>query len=230
MKGKAIVALVLLLGGGISQVQAGGIVLQRTRVIYEANKKEAALPLANHANKMPYLIQSWIENEKTPTRGPFIITPPLFRLNAGDDSSLRIIKTEAALPDNKESLFYLNVRAIPAFDKSQDEDENTLTLVFKTRIKLFYRPAHLKGKSYDAYKTLEYRRNGSTLTIYNPSDYYVVFAGLIVGKTELTDKIEYIAPGEHKQLPLPSIQGNEVKWAAINDYGGRSKTETRALE
>ncbi|MGX9468030.1 fimbrial biogenesis chaperone, partial [Escherichia coli] len=43
-------------------------------------------------------------------------------------------------------------------------------------------------------------------------------------------KIEYIAPGEHKQLPLPASGGKNVKWAAINDYGGSSGTETRPLQ
>lgn len=229
MKGKIIVIMALTLGCWLNQCIAGGIVLQRTRVIYDAAKKEAALPLANHADKMPYLLQSWVENEHGGARGPFIITPPLFRLNAGDDSSLRIIKTEATLAENKESLFYINVRAIPAFDKKK-ETTNTLTLIFKTRIKMFFRPAHLKGKAYEAYKSLEYKKTNNTLDIYNPSDYYIVFAGLSVGNNELTDKIEYIAPGEHKQLPLPPTAGKEVKWAAINDYGGVSKTEKRILE
>ncbi len=49
-------------------------------------------------------------------------------------------------------------------------------------------------------------------------------------KTDLTSKIEYIAPGEHKQLPLPASGGKNVKWAAINDYGGSSGTETRPLQ
>ncbi|EPF5734600.1 fimbrial biogenesis chaperone, partial [Shigella flexneri] len=51
-----------------------------------------------------------------------------------------------------------------------------------------------------------------------------------VDKTDLTSKIEYIAPGEHKQLPLPASGGKNVKWAAINDYGGSSGTETRPLQ
>ncbi|HAW5482297.1 TPA: molecular chaperone, partial [Escherichia coli] len=107
---------------------------------------------------------------------------------------------------------------------------NELTLVFKTRIKMFYRPAHLKGRVNDAWKSLEFKRSDHSLNIYNPTEYYVVFAGLAVDKTDLTSKIEYIAPGEHKQLPLPASGGKNVKWAAINDYGGSSGTETRPLQ
>ncbi len=114
--------------------------------------------------------------------------------------------------------------------KSDDVNANELTLVFKTRIKMFYRPAHLKGRVNDAWKSLEFKRSDHSLNIYNPTEYYVVFAGLAVDKTDLTSKIEYIAPGEHKQLPLPASGGKNVKWAAINDYGGSSGTETRPLQ
>lgn len=137
------VILTLLCSFCIGQALAGGIVLQRTRVIYDASRKEAALPVANKGAETPYLLQSWVDNIDGKSRAPFIITPPLFRLEAGDDSSLRIIKTADNLPENKESLFYINVRAIPAKKKSDDVNANELTLVFKTRIKMFYRPAHL---------------------------------------------------------------------------------------
>ena len=140
------VILTLLCSFCIGQALAGGIVLQRTRVIYDASRKEAALPVANKGAETPYLLQSWVDNIDGKSRAPFIITPPLFRLEAGDDSSLRIIKTADNLPENKESLFYINVRAIPAKKKSDDVNANELTLVFKTRIKMFYRPAHLKGR------------------------------------------------------------------------------------
>ncbi len=132
------VILTLLCSFCIGQALAGGIVLQRTRVIYDASRKEAALPVANKGAETPYLLQSWVDNIDGKSRAPFIITPPLFRLEAGDDSSLRIIKTADNLPENKESLFYINVRAIPAKKKSDDVNANELTLVFKTRIKMFY--------------------------------------------------------------------------------------------
>lgn len=152
------VILTLLCSFCIGQALAGGIVLQRTRVIYDASRKEAALPVANKGAETPYLLQSWVDNIDGKSRAPFIITPPLFRLEAGDDSSLRIIKTADNLPENKESLFYINVRAIPAKKKSDDVNANELTLVFKTRIKMFYRPAHLKGRVNDAWKSLEFKR------------------------------------------------------------------------
>ncbi len=230
MKKTTALALTLLLSCWSCQSFAGGIVLERTRVIYDAGKKEAALPVTNRSENLPYLLQSWVDNEQGTARGSFIMTPPLFRLDAGNNSSLRIIKSSDDIAKDKESLFFINVRAIPATQQSDSVESNMLTLVFKTRIKLFYRPSNLKGKPYDAYKLLEYKYSNNRLDIYNPSAYYVVFAGLTLDNTDLTNKIERIAPGEHKQLAVPSLAGKTVLWAAINDYGGTSQTETRTLQ
>ncbi|MES3500358.1 molecular chaperone [Citrobacter portucalensis] len=230
MKKHTILVLSMLLGGWVSQCLAGGIVLERTRVIYDAGKKEAALPVANRSENLPYLLQSWVDNAQGTERGSFIITPPLFRLDANSDSSLRIIKSPKNIINDKESLFFINVRAIPAKKQSNDANNNMLTLVFKTRIKLFYRPTNLVGKPYDAYKSLEYKYSNNELDIYNPSAYHIVFAGLALGKTDLTNKIDYIAPGEHKRLAVPAAAGKTVQWAAINDYGGATKTEIRTLQ
>jgi P pilus assembly chaperone PapD len=48
-----------------------------------------------------------------------------------------------ALPQDKESLFWLNIKAIP----SASQVDNTLQIAIKTRIKLIYRPATMKGAS-----------------------------------------------------------------------------------
>ncbi|MFO6298356.1 fimbrial biogenesis chaperone [Rahnella selenatireducens] len=210
----------------IQMSYGGGILVGRTRVIYEANKKEASLPLSNKSESKPFLIQSWIENSDGKTRGPFVVTPPLFRLNANDENNLRIAYTGGELPQDKESIFYINVRAIPS---TPENDINELRLVIKTRIKLFYRPKNLQGKAYEAYKLLTFSRTHDQLKITNPSSYYVVFSYLTVGNILLKDT-EMIAPGSQINVKLPgNITGNTVEWSAINDYGGDSIPEKRNL-
>ena len=71
MKKNTALALALVLGCWVSQSLAGGIVLQRTRVIYDAGKKEAALPVANRSEGLPYLLQSWVDNAQGTARGPW---------------------------------------------------------------------------------------------------------------------------------------------------------------
>lgn len=218
------VSLLLILSLQLSY--AGGIVVGRTRVIYEDDKREAALPLTNNAESKPFLIQSWVDTGDGKTRGPFVITPPLFRLNASQESSLRITYTGDELPTNKESIFYINIRAIPS---APPNNKNELKLVIKSRIKLFYRPTQLPGRAADAYKSLIFSRAGNTLHITNPSPYYVVFSSLRVGNSSLKDT-DMIAPESQMTVELPSTTtGNLLRWGAINDYGGNSALEERTL-
>lgn len=199
-------------------------------MIYDASRKEAALLVANKGAETPYLLQLWVDNIDGKSCALFIITLLLFCFEAGDDLLLRIIKTADNLLENKELLFYINVCTILAKKKLDDVNANELTLVFKTRIKMFYCFAHLKGRVNDAWKLLEFKRSDYLLNIYNLTEYYVVFAGLAVDKIDFTSKIEYIALGEHKQLLLSAFGGKNVKWAAINDYGGSFGTETCLLQ
>ncbi|PJI52023.1 molecular chaperone EcpD, partial [Methylobacterium radiotolerans] len=55
--------------------------------------------------------------------------------------------TGEPMPQDKESVFWLNVLEIPPKDKA---NQNLLQMAFRSRIKLFYRPAGLKGKAEDA--------------------------------------------------------------------------------
>lgn len=74
----------------------------------------------------------------------FTITPPLFRLNAEKTNALRIFLTENKLPNDRESLFWLNIKTIPATERT----ENSLQIAFKTQMKLIYRPKALKDVNF----------------------------------------------------------------------------------
>lgn len=124
---------------------AAGVQIGRTRIIYDAAKKEVSLPLQNNEKELPWLIQSWTDTGDGKTRGPFIVTPPLFRLDAQKEQSLRITWNGTPLPTDKETLFYLNVRTVPA-TSADDEDKNVLRLIYKTRLKLFWRPTGLVAR------------------------------------------------------------------------------------
>lgn len=66
------------------------------------------------------------------------------------ENTLRIINaTNHQLPGDRESLFWVNVKAIPAMEKDQ-KNENTLQLAIISRIKCFIAPRiwqwHLKKR------------------------------------------------------------------------------------
>lgn len=206
---------------------AQGIQLGRTRVIYDASKKEASLPLVNTEKELPWLIQSWVMNIDNKTRAPFIITPPLFRLDPKSEQTLRIMKSDNITKQNIESLYYLIVRMIPASDR-QDEKNNVLHLIYKTQIKLFYRPEGMDGRAEDACKDLRFSLSGQQLKIENSSNFHTVFSSLSVGSNKV--QADMVAPQSNLTLPL-STRGasSSVSWRCINDYGGTTSAYTAAL-
>lgn len=200
---------------------AAGIQIGRTRIIYEAGKKEIALPLVNKDRSLPWLVQSWTDTGDGKTRGPFIVTPPLFRLDPEKEQSLRIAWNGAALPENKESLFYMNIRTIPATAK-EDDEKNVLRLIYKTRLKLFWRPAGLKGTPSETCKQLRFTRSGKMLTVVNNGDYYSIFDNLKVGNTKI-EKADQISPQSSVSILIPEgVTGTNVTWRCITDYGNAS--------
>ncbi|EKM0377433.1 molecular chaperone [Cronobacter turicensis] len=209
----------------VNNATAGGIVVGGTRVIYEGNKKEAALSIKNNSAASPFLLQSWVDNGDGKTRGPFMVTPPLFRIESEEDHELRIAKT-GSLPEDRESLFYLNIRAIPP---SSPEAVNTLKLVVKTRIKLFYRPQALVVDAQTAYQQLKFHLAEGHLLAENPTPFYMVFDSLKVGATRI-QSADMLAPFASQRFALPTKEtGRVVSWRVINDYGGVTKPETRTL-
>lgn len=194
-----------------------GIVVGGTRVIYDASKKESSLNLTN-PDSNPYLIQSWLENsDGTTNQVPFVITPPLFRLDGNQQNVLRIVQT-GNLSKDQESMFWLNVKSIPSTSKTISQ--NTLQIAVSTRIKLIYRPTTLKGNSAEREAgNLVWKRDGNNIKVTNPSNYYMNFGYVKLNGTEL-NKVTYAAPHASLEIPLPAgTSTGSLSFALINDYG-----------
>lgn len=214
-------------GMAISQPNYASIVMNGTRVIYQGNKNEVTISLTNK-NTRPILIQSWIDtgNENaTPEKisVPFVLSPPVNRVDPDKGQTIRISYTGVpALPQDKESVYWLNVLEVPSKDKKQEASQQKLNVVFRTRIKLFYRPEGLEGDSIQAADNLHWRLNGQNATAQNNSKYNVtVFAINFKGSGVSSEaKGAMIAPGESHTFSLKN-SGNidGLSFDTINDYG-----------
>ncbi|MDI3426291.1 molecular chaperone [Enterobacter sp. V87_3] len=220
------VMLALVLALLSVQAQAG-IVIGGTRVIYNGDKKESAASVRNPEKSGVYLVQSWVDSGEEGGNTPFIVTPPLFRINPDEENMLRIVRTGGNLPQDRESVFWLNVKSIPATDDSTPRT-NVLQVVVKSRMKLFYRPAGLEGQPESAYHQLSVARSGNRLTVTNPTPYYVTLFTLKVDGQEIKEA-DMVPPKGSASFTLPSARASNVTWQAISDYGGISQTESRTL-
>ena len=220
---KSLIACAVMLAG--ASAANAGAVIGGTRVIYDGNKKEASISV-NNPDSTPYLIQSWVETLNGPTeKAPFIITPPLYRLDKDQQNVERIVLA-GSLPQDKESLFWLNIKAIP----SAPRKDNTLQIAVKTRIKLIYRPAALKGVvPDDQADKLTWQRAGNQLQVTNPTNVVMNFNEVDVNGKKL-ENVSYVLPGSTARFDLPAgVNGGAVTFKIINDYGGIGKAHNASL-
>ncbi|WP_105589019.1 fimbrial biogenesis chaperone, partial [Cronobacter sakazakii] len=168
-----------------------GVIIGGTRVIYPGDKKEASVPVTNN-DDINYLIQSWVDTDAPgAAKAPFMVTPPLFRINAHQDNTLRVVRTGGDLPKDRESLYWLNIKSIPSSVKKAGV--NDLQIAVRTRIKLLYRPALVTGKPDDVAGMLKWHAEGNMLVVENPTPFYMNFNSVKVNGKEV-EKVNIAAP------------------------------------
>lgn len=196
-----------------------GIIIGGTRIIYSSDKSDATISVRNNDNTLPYLIQTWVDPFESRDRSspPFTVIPPVSRLEPQQEKILRIMKVKGALPDDRESVFWLNVKNIPPSGNSP----NRLEIAIKTRIKLFWRPAALKVTPEAAAPKVTWHTEGGFLVVHNPSAIHVNVMNVTVDGKDVP--LNIIRPFETLRLPLPAgTSGHSMVWRYVNDYGGIS--------
>ncbi|MEG5545487.1 molecular chaperone [Enterobacter asburiae] len=204
-----------------------GVIINGTRLVYQGEKKESSIGISN-PDDIDYLVQSGVDTGlKKGGKAPFLITPPLFRLNAKEDNVLRVVRTGGNMPEDRESLYWLNIKAIPS--SRHEEGVNTLQIAINTRIKLLYRPASIKGKPEEVADKLEWHREGNDLVVNNPTPFYMNFQSVTLNGQKVA-KATWAVPETSTRFALPAnMNGNTVSWSVINDYGSISKTWSASI-
>lgn len=225
LKGKWISVLTAgVLGMGVmASAHAGGVALGATRVIYPQGAKQVSLSVTNSSESGSFLIQSWVANADGNKSADFILTPPLFVMHPKKENTLRIMYVGPDLPTDRESVFFLNSKAIPSVDKSKLTG-STLQIATQSVIKLFVRPKGLPTPSIDAPKTLRCQIAGGKLTMTNPSPYYVSTVQLYVGGRKLPNTM--VPPKGGISVAIPGGGSGKVTLQTVNDYGANTTTQT----
>lgn len=240
-KYKVLVIFVYLIMGDVcaeskmeTHAQPFSVKLGATRIIYNTDSSGATVSVTNPQD-YPILLQSEIYNEDAKTKAPFIVTPPLFRLDGQQRSRLRIVRTGVDVIGDRESLRWLCVKGIPP--KPDDEwakDENNksgapknvsvnVQIVMSTCIKLLERPSTIKGSPAEVADSISWEKNGSNLKATNPTPFYMNLSLLKVGGMNIKNT-SFIAPFSSRVFALPDGVRGDLEWAVITDYGGESRT------
>lgn len=199
------------------------IALDRTRAIFPGTEKTISLNIQNESNKQPYLAQAWLEDmQGNKIESPFSITPPLQRVEPGAKSVVRINAITSAisnLPQDRESVFYFNLREIPP----KSTRANVLQVALHSKIKLFYRPASIIPAKFGRLddKLVLHKVNGG-YEVENPTPYFMTVVGITGSKNGSI-------PKDAKPVMISPMSKSIVRSAAftsphvmtINDFGGK---------
>ncbi|MBD8163264.1 fimbria/pilus periplasmic chaperone [Erwinia persicina] len=205
------------------------ISLDRTRIIVEAESPSVSLTMANESHQLPYLAQGWIEDQQgRKVNSPFTVLPPVQRIDAGDKSQIKIqsLPPVNLLAQDRESLFYFNLREIPP----RSGQPNTLQIALQTKIKLFYRPAALRRSSTQLTSLVQQQvtlaRKGDRYQIHNPTGYFITLIDARRPHAEETiSGFEPVMVSPFSAATLggsAAALGDEPVLQYINDFGGRS--------
>jgi len=227
---KKIILVLSLITSSISVHAA--MTISGTRIIFPADQKEVSVR-TNNKGTDPALVQVWADDGKTNAninnvKIPFIVTPPVYRVEPGKGQSVRVIYNGMALPQDRESVFWFNMLEIPPV-KKDNVDKSKLELAFRTRIKIFYRPVALQSNSVQQNDKLQFAlvndaQKGQGIKITNPTPYYFSFESgeATANGIKVPLQTDMLSPnstlvlyGEKKTSGITAM-----KYKVLNDYGG----------
>jgi chaperone protein EcpD len=241
MKVRSILVCGILFAGACADFAQASVTISGTRVIYPADSNEVTVRLSNDSDA-PALVEAWMDDGDANTSPekvdvPFNIAPQLFRIEPHRNQSLRIVYTGEPLPQDQESVFWLNTLDIPPKPK-QGGDHNVLQFAVRTRIKLFFRPAKLTGSSQEAAgklvcSSVNDKPGKWAVRCQNPSPYHISVSelSLISGEQNVKNATGgMIKPNGSYDFELSrSLSDSTVpitlQYFAIDDYGSARKYE-----
>lgn len=215
-----------------SLTASANVVIIGTRIIYPSDAKSINIQLQNSGTS-PSLVQAWVDEgdpnvAPNKTKAPFVITPPMVRVDGKAGQILRLMFTGKSLPQDRESVFYFNLLDVPPKPKADDvKGKNYLQFAVRNRLKLFYRPTTIQMLISEAYKKVEWRiLNGERVEINNPTPYFITYNQARVGNRASAD-IPMISPFGKTTVVIPGVKANnKVVWQVVTDHGGISNGET----
>ena len=185
-------SLLVLLQSGMCHA---GFATSSSRIIYTEGERERSLILSN-INDYPIIAQTWVDNGQgnpDQAKAPFVVLPAVFKMQPKAIQALRIVQNGSTMPQNRESVFWLNLYEIPGKTKEQmkplESNQARLNLAMNTQLKVFYRPKNLpkmdlKQIAEQLRFSLQQQQGQWLLICQNPTAYNVSFAGLTVVEGE----------------------------------------------
>jgi len=226
------VIIIFLLTSISDKVQASVTILG-SRIIYPGNAISVDVQLKNN-DRIPYVIQTWFDNGNMDSQpgeksdAPFIVTPPVFRIQPLTGQVLRIrFMPEISLPQDRETVFWFNSLQIPPANIQGESGRNSMVLMLRNRMKIFYRPKGISQPD-NIFEGLKVAIKKEGVEINNIRPWYLSLTDVAIktaGK-EIVCDADMIAPYSKKTVRCKSAiqfpsNNSVVSLSAMNDQGAK---------
>lgn len=208
--------------------------VNQTRLIINGSKREGIFSVINQG-KAPVLMQVWSDRDNLldrpeEIRMPFVILPPVFRLESNNSRAVRIqaLNDVDRLTRSQESLFWLNVLEVPP-KASVSTTGNVMQMAFRTRIKLFFRPEAIASATlHEGVRQMKSSLvpcvNAVCLRLESHSPLHITLLDVTLDKGEVIRALPYdgmISPFSTYDIPLPADHRRSrlKSFTWIDDYG-----------
>ena len=156
-------------------------VVSQTRVIYREGSRSQSMVVGN-SGEANVAIQAWVDaGSEGPlhSAAPFVVNPPILLLKPGERQVLSVIHNASAMPQDRESLFWLNLLEVPQ-TPPHDAQDMRIHVAVNLQLKLLYRPAALIGDGKNLLDQVSFHatREGSStyIAVENRSPFVASFA------------------------------------------------------
>lgn len=200
-----------------------GVQLGRTRLFMEGGAQTVSFELSNW-NPEPVLVSSWVEALTDEPSDAFMTSPSLMQIAPKRTASIRI-EQMSALPADRESVFWLTVRSVPAV---RPTDSSRAIFGLTQKIKLHYRPKGLKGDTRAAAEALRWSLADEGLSVNNPTPFSLSFLQMTAKETIVAVNdmcmpytvCTFPVKGEARALFEKAFKAGETTFTYIDEFGG----------
>ncbi|MGK3123763.1 fimbrial assembly chaperone [Candidatus Pantoea formicae] len=198
--------------------------VDRTRIIFSANQTSQTLNVKNGPEN-PTVVQIWSDEGdlmQSPdlSKTPVFAMPPMMRLSPDEQRSIRLVlTTRQSLPEDRESLYWLNVYQIPALTQQTGSAERKIVLPLRIRLKVFVRPATLNAPKPDDVQKLRFVVKGNQLRVENPTHWFMSLRLQIANRIQVNDVMVAPLTTQSIMLSQPALPNEKVSYEVFDDNG-----------
>ncbi len=198
---------------------------RESRLIFDGSKTSINYRIDNSDKTLPWLVQAWVEDKDEKKTDKFTPVPITFRVEPSSVFTVRVMKT-GDLPQDRETLFWAVSNALPGGAPGKQEKEEgkisaKLSLAYRFKVPLFYRPAELKNVMQEPEKIQWSVDNTGQIKVYNPTRFTVQLQNVVVNGKKFQGKgVSYlITPMTGTTLKASASRGSKIQYGVINDHG-----------